>query len=246
MKYHYIYDTERWDYMILNGLQKLTLLDFPGKVACTLFFGGCNFRCPFCHNASLVLAPEQAEQIPEETVLAFLKKRQGVLDGVCITGGEPLLQTGLATFIKKIRDLGYAVKLDTNGYYPKRLQTLVEAGLLDYIAMDIKNCPEKYPQTIGVSTVNLSPVFESVDYIRTCGVPHEFRTTVVRGLHTAQDMEGIADWLEGEEQYFLQGFVDSGDILKPGFTAYTPGEMREFLSLVQEKVPKAKLRGIAT
>ena len=232
--------------MILNGLQKLTLLDFPGKVACTLFFSGCNFRCPFCHNASLVLAPKQAEQIPEETVLAFLKKRRGVLDGVCVTGGEPLLQPELATLIEKIRSLGYAVKLDTNGYFPQRLRELVEAGLLDYVAMDIKNCPEKYPQTVGVSAIDLSPILESVAYLRSCGIPHEFRTTVVRGLHTAQGMEEIADWLEGEELYFLQGFVDSGDILQPGCTAYTPTEMRELLTVVQNKVPKAKLRGIAT
>ena len=232
--------------MILNGLQKLTLLDFPGKVACTLFFSGCNFRCPFCHNASLVLSPEKAEQIPEETVLAFLKKRQGVLDGVCITGGEPLLHPELAAFIEKVRGLGYAVKLDTNGYFPKRLRTLVSAGLLDYIAMDVKNCPEKYPQTIGLPAIDLSPVMESVDYIRSCGVPYEFRTTVVHGLHTAQDLAGLADWLEGAQHYFLQSFVDSGDVIAPGFNAYTPAEMREFLAIVREKVPNAELRGISS
>ena len=232
--------------MILNGLQKLTLLDFPGKVACTVFFSGCNFRCPFCHNASLVLSPGEAEQIPEEKVLAFLKKRRGVLDGICITGGEPLLQPELATFIEKVRSLGYAVKLDTNGYFPKNLRELVSAGLLDYIAMDVKNCPEKYPQTVGLSVLDLSPVMESVDYIRSCGVPYEFRTTVVRGLHTARDMEGLADWLEGSQRYFLQSFVDSGDIIAPGFDAYKPAEMREFLAIVREKVPNAELRGISS
>ena len=144
--------------MVINGLQKLTLLDFPGKVACTLFFSGCNFRCPFCHNAALVLLPDATEQIPEDTVFAFLKKRQGVLDGVCITGGEPLLQTELPAFLQKIRELGYAVKLDTNGYFPKRLRRLVEEGLVDYVAMDIKNCPEAYPQTVGISPLDLSPV----------------------------------------------------------------------------------------
>ena len=231
--------------MILNGLQKLTLLDFPGKVACTVFLSGCNFRCPFCHNASLVLAPDEAEQIPEETVLAFLKKRQGVLDGVCVTGGEPLLQPGLAAFLEKVRALGYAVKLDTNGYFPKRLRALVSAGLLDYIAMDVKNCPEKYPQTVGLPALDISPVMESAAYLRSCGVPYEFRTTVVRGLHTARDMEEIADWLEGAQRYFLQSFVDSGDVIAPGFDAYTTAEMREFLAIVREKVPNAELRGIS-
>lgn len=169
--------------MTINGLQKLTLLDYPGKVACTIFFAGCNFRCPFCHNASLVLAPAEAEQISEETVLAFLKKRQGVLDGVCITGGEPLLQPELPAFIEKIRALGYAVKLDTNGYFPARLQQLIDAGLVDYIAMDVKNAPEKYPQTVGISPFDLSPVLKSMEILRTCGMPFEFRTTVVHGLH---------------------------------------------------------------
>ena len=231
--------------MIINGLQKLTLLDYPGKVACTIFFAGCNFRCPFCHNASLVLAPSEAEQISEETVLAFLKKRQGVLDGVCITGGEPLLQPELPAFIEKIRALGYAVKLDTNGYFPARLQQLIDAGLVDYLAMDVKNAPDKYPQTVGISPFDLSPVLRSMEILRTCGVPFEFRTTVVHGLHTAQDMAAIADWLEGTERYFLQSFVDSGDVLMPGLSACTPAEMKEFLAIVQQKVQNAELRGIS-
>ncbi len=230
--------------MVINGLQKLTLLDFPGKVACTLFFSGCNFRCPFCHNASLVLLPDATEQIPEDTVFAFLKKRQGVLDGVCITGGEPLLQTELPAFLQKIRELGYAVKLDTNGYFPKRLRRLVEEGLVDYVAMDIKNCPEAYPQTVGISPLDLSPVLESVDYLRSCGIPHEFRTTVVRELHTEQNMERLAEWLEGEDRYFLQDFVDSGDLIFPGLHACSPEEMRKFLSIVQKRIPNAQLRGI--
>ena len=231
--------------MIVNGLQKLTLLDFPGKVACTVFFAGCNFRCPFCHNAPLVLSPGKSEQIAEEPVLAFLKKRQGILDGVCITGGEPLLQTALPSFLAKVRALCYAVKLDTNGYFPERLQNLVDAGLLDYIAMDVKNSPEKYPETIGVSTLDLSPVFQSVEYIRSCGVPYEFRTTVVKGLHAAQDMVSLAGWLAGAEHYFLQSFVDSGDTIMPGLRACNQAEMQEFLAIVREKVPNAELRGIS-
>ncbi len=231
--------------MIVNGLQKLTLLDFPGKVACTIFFAGCNFRCPFCHNATLVLSPGESEEIAGEEVLAFLRKRQGILDGVCITGGEPLMQAGLPSFIEEIRALGYAVKLDTNGYFPARLRALAEAGLLDYIAMDVKNCPEKYPQTVGISPLDLSPIFESVEYIRSCGVPYEFRTTVVNGLHTAQDLETLSGWIEGAERYFLQSFVDSGDVIMPGLGACTPAEMREFLAVVRKKVPNAELRGLS-
>lgn len=230
--------------MVVNGLQKLTLLDFPGKVACTVFFAGCNFRCPFCHNGSLVLEPQRAEQIPEETLLSFLKKRQGILEGVAITGGEPMLQRELPALLEKIRGLGYAVKLDTNGYFPQRLRAVVEAGLVDYVAMDIKNQPEKYPLTVGISPLDLTPILESVDYLRSCGLPHEFRTTVVRGLHTAQDFAAIGDWLEGEEKYFLQNFVDSGDLIDPEFSGFSPAEMREFLRIVREKIPGAELRGV--
>lgn len=231
--------------MKIHGLQKMTLLDYPGHVACTVFLGGCDFRCPFCHNGSLVLAPASAEQIPEEKLLEFLKKRQGVLDGVCITGGEPLLQRSLPALLGKIRALGYSIKLDTNGSYPQRLREIAESGLIDYVAMDIKNAPEKYPVTVGVNPLDLSPIFESVDYLKGAGIDHEFRTTVVKGLHTAQDFEIIADWLEGEKNYFLQNFVDSGDLISPGFDAFKPEEMRGFLRIVQKKIPTAGLRGLS-
>jgi len=231
--------------MIVNGLQKLTLLDFPGRVACTIFFAGCNFRCPFCHNGSLVLRPADAERIEEEAILSFLRKRQGILDGVCLTGGEPLLQPALPDLIRKIRELGYQVKLDTNGYYPTKLRSLVEEGLVDYVAMDVKSSPECYPQTVGLSTLDLSPIFESVDYLKSCGIPYEFRTTVVRGLHTEEQIRGLADWLEGAQRYFLQSFVDSGDTLMPGFSAFPPSEMQHFLEIVQKRVPTAQLRGIS-
>ena len=231
---------------MINGLQKLTLLDFPEKVACTVFFGGCNFRCPFCHNASLVLTPGACEQITEDTLLQFLRKRQGVLDGVCITGGEPLLQPGIEELIRKIRELGYAVKLDTNGYYPERLKHLVAEGLVDYVAMDIKNSPEYYPATTGLAVLDLSPIFESVEFLKSCGIPYEFRTTVVDGLHNEERMAEIADWLEGTNHYFLQNFVDSGDLIVPGLSAVSKDRMQKFLEIVQEKIPAAALRGIST
>jgi len=230
---------------MINGLQKLTLLDYPEKVACTIFFGGCNFRCPFCHNASLVVKPRNCEQIEEETVLAFLRKRQGVLDGVCITGGEPLLQPGIEDFIRKVRALGYAVKLDTNGYFPALLRHLVETGLIDYVAMDIKNSPEYYPVTTGLSVLDLSPILESVEFLKTCGIPYEFRTTVVEGLHDEERMAEIADWLEGVPRYFLQNFVDSGDLIAPGLSAVPKERMQKFLEIVKEKIPAAALRGIS-
>ncbi|MGN1117523.1 MAG: anaerobic ribonucleoside-triphosphate reductase activating protein, partial [Acutalibacteraceae bacterium] len=165
--------------MKIYGLQKMTLLDFPGKVACTLFTGGCNFRCPFCHNARLVTELDKDEVYSEEEIFEYLRKRVGILDGVCITGGEPLMNADIADFITKVRELGYAVKLDTNGSYPETLKNLIDRGLVDYIAMDIKNTPEKYAQTIGVKKFDFTPIKKSIEIIMQSGVPYEFRTTVV-------------------------------------------------------------------
>ena len=230
--------------MRIQGLQKLTLLDFPEKVACTVFFAGCNFRCPFCHNASLVVDIPSRADVTEEEFFSFLKKRQGILDGVCVTGGEPLLQPNIEKFIRKIKELGYAVKLDTNGSFPEKLKTLVESGLVDYVAMDIKNYPKEYGVTAGVPKLDVSSIIESVSYLKEGHVPFEFRTTVVKGYHTKENFEKIGQWLQGTERYFLQNFVDSGDLIGKEAKGCSGEEMKEFLDVVRKYVPKAELRGI--
>ncbi len=227
--------------MKINGLLKLTLLDFPGHTACTVFTAGCNFRCPFCHNATLVRG--EGEDISEEEFFKFLSKRQGLLDGVCITGGEPLLQRDIADFMRRIKEMGFAVKLDTNGSFPEKLRELLESGLVDYVAMDIKSSPEGYSRAAGVRA-DTEKICESVELLKGCSVPFEFRTTVARGAVLPSDMEGIGKLICGCEKYFLQGFVDSGDILGEGCGAYTKEEMEEMLAEVKKYVPTAELRGM--
>ena len=229
--------------MIIKGLQKLTLLDFPDKMACTLFTFGCNFRCPFCHNASLVLADRASDDVmPEEEFFTFLSRRRGMLEGVCITGGEPTLQPDLADFIARVKDMGYAVKLDTNGYRPEVLRRLVEAGLLDYVAMDIKNSLPRYGETVGISRFVTTPVEVSMDYLMEGHVPFEFRTTLVRGLHTPEDIFAMGQRLAGPEAFFLQTFKDSGDLIAGG-EAFTPAETRDMLAALRKNVPNAQIRG---
>ncbi|MBS6765625.1 MAG: anaerobic ribonucleoside-triphosphate reductase activating protein [Clostridium sp.] len=230
--------------MNIQGLQKLTLLDYPEKVACTIFTAGCNFRCPFCHNASLVTHVDVNLNIPEEEVFFFLKKRRGVLDGVCITGGEPLLQPDIEDFIKEVKDLGYAVKLDTNGSSAARLKRLVDQRLVDYVAMDIKNAPNKYGMTIGIEGYHLEDILQSVDFLMSGAVPCEFRTTVVREFHKREDFAAIGRWLRGAERYYLQGFADSGDLIRPGLRAYTKEIMEQALEIVKRNIPNAELRGV--
>lgn len=230
--------------MRIQGLQKLTLLDFPERVACTVFTAGCNFRCPFCHNASLVVNISQETEMTEEAFFSFLEKRKDVLDGVCISGGEPLLQQDIEYFISKIKDMGFAVKLDTNGSFPEKLKTLVEKGLVDYVAMDIKNCLESYAITAGVDTLDIDSIKESVAYLKEGHVPYEFRTTVVKHYHDGDSFERIGQWLTGTEKYFLQNFVDSGDLIGKRTKGCSEDEMKEFLAIVQKYVPSAKLRGM--
>jgi pyruvate formate lyase activating enzyme len=227
--------------MQINGFQKLTLLDFPGKVACIVFTPGCNFRCPFCHNASLVTHID-GERIEEEEILSYLKKRQGLLDGVVVTGGEPTLQGDLADFLGKVKALGYAVKLDTNGTSPERLKTLVEKGLVDYVAMDIKNTAAKYPVTAGCGSAVLGKVEESIDFLLADTVDYEFRTTVTAELHTPQDIGDIAKRIKGAKRYFLQNFIDSGDIVSPGNTPVTPQVIAEMVKTAQDLVGSASAR----
>jgi len=230
--------------MLINGLQKLTLLDYPGHTACTVFTGGCNFRCPFCHNASLVARPAEQPVIPEEEILAFLKKRQGLLDGVCITGGEPTLNRDLPDFIKRIKDLGYLVKLDTNGYAPETLRSLIDAGLIDYAAMDIKSSRERYAAVAGVPGLDVARVEESVRMLMEGRIPYEFRTTVVEELHSVEDFGDIGQWLRGTERYFIQVFRDSGDILGGEFSAPDREKLAAMLDSVRKYIPSAQLRGV--
>ena len=229
--------------MRIYGLQKLTLLDFPGRTACTVFTGGCNFRCPFCHNASLVKADSKTEYLSEGDFFAFLGKRRGLLDGVAITGGEPTVSDDLDIFIKEIKMLGFEVKLDTNGMRPDVVESLICAGNLDYVAMDVKNSPEKYPVTVGRKNVDLSKIEKTVSLLRENGIPHEFRTTVVKELHQAEDFIKIGEWLGGPENYYLQYFADSGDILSSGMSACSGDDMELFAGELKKYFADTFIRG---
>ena len=230
--------------MDFAGMQSLTLLDYPGKVACILFVRGCNLRCPFCHNASLVCEnPENA--FSEEKVLAYLKKRQRILEGVVISGGEPLLYPDLLSFLRKVRELGYAIKIDTNGTNPQRLKEIVREGLADYIAMDIKNSPALYGKTTGIANPDLSAIEESKEFLLGGAVDYEFRTTVVDGLHTPESIAEAARWIRGAKRYFLQSFKNSGNLLAPeNLSTYSEEQMNELLAIAKRDIPAAALRGI--
>ena len=231
--------------MRFAGLQKLTLLDYPGQVACTVFTAGCNFRCPFCHNAPLVLPGAAGPELEEEEILAFLKKRLGVLDGVAITGGEPLLHD-LAPFLHKVRDLGYKkIKVDTNGSFPDRLEALVRAGLVDRVAMDVKNSPALYAATTGYVRPDMAAVARSRDFLLAGNVDYEFRTTVVKGLHTAESLIEAAQWIQGAKEYYLQQFKDSGNVLQlDGLDAFNEEEMHALAAAVAPYVPTVQVRGV--
>ena len=230
--------------MKFYGMQKMTLLDYPGYVACTLFTGGCNFRCPFCHNALLVLDLDENYTIPEEEVLAFLKKRQGLLDGVCVTGGEPLINKDIGDFLSKVKELGFKIKLDTNGTNPALLKELVSQNLVDYVAVDIKNSPEKYAETVGLKSFDMSTINQTVNFLMNGCVDYEFRTTVTKQFHTEKSMEEAARFIRGAKRYFLQNFVDSGNLIGSGITGQSKEEMEKLLAVVKKYVPDSCLRGI--
>ena len=229
--------------MKIHGLQKMTLLDFPGRVACTVFLGGCDMRCPFCHNAELIdgSAPPVMD---EDELLAFLEKRWGLLDGVAVTGGEPLLRPDFISLAEKIRDLGYPLKLDTNGTHPDRLREVIGRSLAAYVAMDIKNSPERYAETAGLEKLDLAPVRESVSLLMEGRTDYEFRTTVVAELHDADSFRGIGEWIRGAKRYYLQQFTDRDTVPFEGFHAPAEDEMREYLRIAREYVPAAELRGM--
>lgn len=229
--------------MEIHGLQKLTLLDYPGKVACTVFLGGCNLRCPFCHNGELVLDPGPALMSPEE-LLTFLDRRRGLLDGVCITGGEPLLRPDLPRLLEAVKEKGFLLKLDTNGGFPQALEGVIARGLVDYVAMDIKNSPERYPETVGVPGLDLAPYRESAALLLEGKVDYEFRTTVVRELHDEASFRAIGPWLNGARRYFLQAFVDRDTVLSPGLHPCSRAEMEAFAAIVRPYIPQVELRGV--
>ncbi|MGI5832034.1 MAG: anaerobic ribonucleoside-triphosphate reductase activating protein [Thermoguttaceae bacterium] len=231
--------------MRIAGFQKLTLLDYPGKVACTVFTSGCNYRCPFCHNITLVLPERFTAEILHEDLFDFLKKRVGMLEGVCITGGEPTLHSGLRDFIRRVKDMGYAVKLDTNGSNPGLLGRLIDEGLLEYVAMDIKNTPAKYQQTAGLPGLDVNSVIQSAEMLLRERIPFEFRTTLVREYHNPEDIREIGHWLQGAPRYILQRFVDSGDLLG-GKDLHPPEEhqMRVMADILRPYVREVGLRGL--
>lgn len=228
--------------MKIGGFQKMTMLDFPGKVACTVFTYGCNLRCPFCHNALLVThAPEL---ISEDEIFSYLNKRKGILDGICITGGEPLLQADIIPFMKRVRELGLQIKLDTNGAYPDKLKEIIELGLVDYIAMDIKNSKEKYALTTGVKELDITPYERSVEIIKNSGVDYELRTTIVRELHTLDDIKSIGKWIAGARRYYMQGFVDSAELIGEGYSAHDKNTLEAFRQALLEHISSVEIRGL--
>lgn len=229
--------------MKLSGLQKTTLLDYPGHVAATIFLGGCNFRCPFCHNGDLILDSFESS-CTEQEVLSFLSKRSSVLEGVCITGGEPTLHDGLEAFIRNIRSLGLLVKLDTNGYRPDILKDLCGQGLISYVAMDIKSGKTNYAKTAGLNVLDLSRIEESVNFLLHSDIPYEFRTTVVKELHSEEDFKEIGPWLTGCPHYYLQSYKDSCHVLSSGFSACSRKELLKFADILSPFIKNVSLRGI--
>lgn len=226
------------------GLQKLTLLDYPGTMASTIFTGGCNFRCPFCHNSDLVFLPENTVEIQKQDILSFLRKRSTILEGVCISGGEPLLHDGLEALLRQIKELGYRVKLDTNGSHPAKLKHLVDESLVDFVAMDIKNSPKQYAKTIGLTTYDLSPIEESVRYLKEDHVPYEFRTTIVKEFHTKESIEDIGHWLSGDSSFYLQNFEDSEHVIQENLHSVEKDTLLQYLEVMKKYIPNTHTRGI--
>ena len=227
---------------MIGGLQKVTLLDFPGKVACTVFLTGCNLRCPYCHNPDLVLTKDNGKYISEKEFFEFLLSRKGKLDGVCITGGEPTLYPNLTNLIRRIREMGFLVKLDSNGTVPEILKLLLREKLLDYVAIDIKNAPIRYAETCGADVIE--QVKKSAALLKNSNIDYEFRTTVCHPFHSPDGMQEIGRWLHGAKRYFIQPFVDSGNLLGSGISAMAKPELKTLLKAVKPYIPAAELRGV--
>ncbi|MBQ9757062.1 MAG: anaerobic ribonucleoside-triphosphate reductase activating protein [Clostridia bacterium] len=229
--------------MKICGLMKTTLLDFPGRVACTVFLGGCNLRCPFCHNSRLAFK-ENGDVLSENEFFTFLDRRKGVLDAVCVSGGEPLMHKEVFEFLKKIKDMGFLVKLDTNGCFPKMLETALASGSVDYVAMDIKNSLPQYGAAVGIDNFDTGNIESSIEILKNTEIEHEFRTTLVKGIHTEEDVIKMARMIAGEKRYFLQGFKMSDGVPDKTLAEFTKEEMENLLKSVRQYVPDAELRGI--
>lgn len=230
--------------MVISGMQKLTLLDYPGKTACLLFTQGCNFRCPFCHNKDLLENNKPDLPVSEEEVFNYLNKRQGILDGVCITGGEPLLQKDIESFIKKIKDMGFKVKLDTNGSCPATLKKLLDNNLLDYIAMDVKDDFSSYDKTSGIAAINIENIKKSIDIIENSNVEYEFRTTVVKELHDYNHLEHICEYIGKNAKYYIQNYRDCDTVLNRGLTGFSETELLDIEKRLKVTYPNVMIRGI--
>ncbi len=231
--------------MRICGFQKLTLLDFPGHTACTIFTGGCNLRCPFCHNALLVTKLGEDTIYDEEEIVTFLEKRVGTLDGVCVSGGEPLIQPGIPAFLRRVKALGFSVKLDTNGSFPDKLKELVSKGLVDYVAVDVKNSYMKYAKTTGVAAYDPKPLQETIEYLLSDAVDYEFRTTVVREYHEIADIEAISKRIAGAKRYFLQSFTDSGNLIGENeMSAHSKETLEKMKEAASVFVPSVSIRGV--
>jgi len=230
--------------MVISGFQKLTLVDYPEHIACLIFTQGCNFRCPFCHNRDLVNSMDSKNQISEKEILDYLEKRRGLIDGVCISGGEPLLQKDIAIFMKLVKEKGYKIKLDTNGSKPQILKKLIEDKLIDYVAMDIKNSFSNYGQTSGVINIDLEKVKESIAILKNSNIDYEFRTTVVKELHSFEDLKFICEYLGNNVKYYLQNYRDCETVLVSGYHGFEKEELLEFKNKLNKDYPNVMVRGI--
>ena len=229
--------------MRICGLQKLSMVDYPGKLAATVFTGGCNLRCPFCHNALLVTRLSESPTLSQEEVLFFLSCRKGLLDGMVLSGGEPLMHPDAVDFLEKVRNLGFSIKVDTNGCYPEMLETILQRGLADYVAMDIKNRPEKYAETVGIPGFSTENVEKSLSLLRSSGIPYELRTTVVRQFHTPEDLAAIGKWLGDVPAYYIQNFEDSGNLIQSGLTGFSPEELQILADSAKTHLKSVFIRG---
>ena len=231
--------------MHIHGYSQLTLLDFPGRIGCTVFTGHCNFRCPFCHNASLVLRASQQPELDPEKVLTHIASRANRLEGVCVTGGEPTLQKDLPEFLRRLKDLGLLVKLDTNGTNPDLLTEVVTTGLVDFVAMDIKAGPDNYGRAAGLADISMDRIFRSAEFLLSGQVDYEFRTTVVEGIHTDTDFRQIGSWLTDARSYYLQQYKDSGDLISPeGLAAPTREQLTHYCDIVRPFIPSVAIHGV--
>ena len=227
--------------MKILGLEKLSLVDYGNYACAVVFTGGCNFRCPFCHNGGLVL--EKSNEIQYLEVMDYLQKRKGLLDAVCVSGGEPTLQPHLIDFLRKLKDMGFKVKLDTNGSNPKVLKEIIDLQLVDYVAMDIKNNFENYSEIIGLQCLDINKIIQSVHLLKENKVDYEFRTTLVNEFHKKSNIEKMAKELNGAKKLYLQKFVDNDNCLNSGLHSVSNELANEFVAILSKEIKCVTLRG---